>query len=66
MTGTCGCSPAPQRRPTQLYAGRKGTEGFEFDRTVSRLIEMQGKDWLKELVRATGKQEIFDVYVNAE
>jgi cell division protein ZapE len=24
---------------------RKGTEGFEFDRTVSRLIEMQSHDY---------------------
>ncbi|CAM5431785.1 Cell division protein ZapE [Mycolicibacterium aubagnense] len=31
-----------------LYAGRAGTtEAFEFDRTVSRLIEMQSKDWLE-------------------
>ncbi len=32
--------------PDGLYAGRKGTEAFEFERTASRLIEMQGKDWL--------------------
>jgi cell division protein ZapE len=32
--------------PAGLYAGRKGTEAFEFERTASRLIEMQGKDWL--------------------
>jgi cell division protein ZapE len=32
--------------PTGLYAGRSGTEAFEFERTASRLIEMQGKDWL--------------------
>lgn len=32
--------------PHQLYRGRKGTtEAFEFDRTVSRLIEMQSRDW---------------------
>ena len=32
----------------RLYAGRAGTtEAFEFDRTVSRLIEMQSKDWLE-------------------
>ena len=39
-----------QRRgaaPSELYAGRAGgTEAFEFDRTASRLIEMQGRDWL--------------------
>jgi cell division protein ZapE len=34
--------------PDQLYAGRPGvTEAFEFDRTVSRLVEMQSKEWLK-------------------
>jgi cell division protein ZapE len=32
--------------PAELYAGRKGNEAFEFERTASRLIEMQGKDWL--------------------
>ncbi|MFB2551262.1 cell division protein ZapE [Ensifer soli] len=31
--------------PQDLLAGRRGTEGFEFDRTVSRLIEMQGASW---------------------
>lgn len=34
--------------PDKLYAGRPGTtEAFEFDRTVSRLIEMQSKEWLE-------------------
>jgi cell division protein ZapE len=33
--------------PGKLYAGRAGvTEAFEFDRTVSRLIEMQSREWL--------------------
>ena len=32
--------------PPALYAGRKGNEAFEFERTASRLIEMQGKAWL--------------------
>ncbi|MCV0394616.1 MAG: AFG1 family ATPase [Rhizobiaceae bacterium] len=32
--------------PDALYAGRPGTtEAFEFDRTASRLIEMQSRDW---------------------
>jgi cell division protein ZapE len=36
--------------PDKLYAGRPGTtEAFEFDRTVSRLIEMQSKEWLEEV-----------------
>lgn len=32
--------------PDRLYAGRAGTEVFEFARTASRLNEMQGRDWL--------------------
>ncbi|HWK64640.1 MAG TPA: cell division protein ZapE [Rhizobiaceae bacterium] len=31
--------------PQGLYLGKRGTEAFEFDRTVSRLIEMQSRDW---------------------
>ena len=34
--------------PNELYLGKRGTEGFEFARTASRLIEMQGRDWLEE------------------
>ena len=35
--------------PDRLYAGRLGvTEAFEFDRTASRLIEMQSRDWLED------------------
>jgi cell division protein ZapE len=34
--------------PDRLYAGRPGvTEAFEFDRTASRLMEMQGREWLE-------------------
>ena len=32
--------------PAALYAGRTGRGDFEFERTASRLIEMQGKEWL--------------------
>ena len=32
--------------PTELNAGLEGREAFEFDRTVSRLIEMQSQDYL--------------------
>ena len=32
--------------PAALYAGKSGTEVFEFERTASRLIEMQGQEWL--------------------
>ncbi|WP_331372476.1 cell division protein ZapE [Sinorhizobium chiapasense] len=31
--------------PQHLLAEKKGTEGFEFDRTVSRLIEMQSEEY---------------------
>lgn len=34
--------------PDALYADTRGTEGFEFARTVSRLTEMQGQDWLDQ------------------
>ncbi len=34
--------------PQELYQGRPGvTEAFEFDRTASRLIEMQSREWLE-------------------
>lgn len=32
--------------PDKLYVGTRGHEAFEFDRTSSRLIEMQGTEWL--------------------
>lgn len=34
--------------PDQLYSAKSGNELFAFDRTVSRLIEMQSKDYLAE------------------
>lgn len=41
--------------PDRLYAGRPGvTEAFEFDRTVSRLIEMQSREWLDGWERRRG------------
>ncbi|WP_102959307.1 cell division protein ZapE [Mangrovicella endophytica] len=30
----------------EIYAGRNGTEAFEFERTVSRLTEMRSRDYL--------------------
>lgn len=33
--------------PEDLLTERKGTEGFEFDRTVSRLFEMRSQDYLE-------------------
>ena len=32
--------------PTEIYENGLGTEGFEFQRTLSRLIEMQSSDYL--------------------
>ena len=32
--------------PDALYPVAHGTEAFEFDRTVSRLVEMRGEEWL--------------------
>ena len=32
--------------PQELYQGKTGTEVFEFDRTVSRLIEMRSEEWV--------------------
>jgi cell division protein ZapE len=44
--------------PDKLYAGRPGTtEAFEFDRTVSRLIEMQSKDWEAVTVASLNAEE---------
>ena len=33
--------------PQEIYRGKHGTETFEFQRTASRLREMQSKDWLE-------------------
>ncbi|MFD0916696.1 cell division protein ZapE [Pseudahrensia aquimaris] len=35
-----------QARPSELYPVSHGTEAFEFDRTISRLREMQSSEWL--------------------
>jgi cell division protein ZapE len=32
--------------PQELYVAKRGVEAFEFERTASRLIEMQSRDWL--------------------
>ncbi|TGQ77487.1 cell division protein ZapE [Mesorhizobium sp. M8A.F.Ca.ET.207.01.1.1] len=34
--------------PHELYVARRGVEVFEFERTASRLIEMQSRDWLDD------------------
>lgn len=35
-------------QPPQLYTAKRGNEVFEFERTASRLIEMQSRDWLED------------------
>ena len=35
-------------QPSQLYTATRGVEVFEFERTASRLIEMQSRDWLDD------------------
>lgn len=44
-----------QAEPDALYAGRVGTEAFEFQRTASRLTEMQGRDWLDDWAARNGR-----------
>ena len=34
-------------QPSDLYTAKRGTEVFEFERTASRLVEMQSRDWLE-------------------
>ena len=43
--------------PQELYQGRPGvTEAFEFDRTASRLIEMQSREWLEGWAERQGNR----------
>ena len=37
--------------PEALLVSKRGTEGFEFDRTVSRLIEIRSEDYHREYLR---------------
>lgn len=37
-----------QAPPQELYVAKRGVEVFEFERTASRLIEMQSRDWLED------------------
>lgn len=52
--------------PDRLYAGRPGiTEAFEFERTASRLIEMQSQEWLADWsARQAGINELREVPEN--
>ncbi|MFJ7355209.1 cell division protein ZapE [Phyllobacterium sp. NPDC097923] len=38
--------------PDKLYEAKRGTEAFEFDRTASRLFEMQSEEYLAEAAQA--------------
>lgn len=40
--------------PAGLYKGKTGAEAFEFARTVSRLVEMQSREWLNAVREANG------------
>ncbi|ESX87711.1 MULTISPECIES: cell division protein ZapE [unclassified Mesorhizobium] len=45
--------------PPELYTARRGNEVFEFERTASRLIEMQSRDWLQDWAeRQKAKAEV--------
>lgn len=45
--------------PPELYTARRGNEVFEFERTASRLIEMQSRDWLEDWAeRQKAKAEV--------
>lgn len=50
--------------PEQLYAGTSGTEAFEFARTASRLTEMQSRDWLNGVRKASAEisQDVHSSY----
>ena len=37
-----------EAEPQDLYQATTGTEAFEFDRTVSRLIEMRSEEWVAQ------------------
>lgn len=39
--------------PDKLYVANRGTEAFEFDRTASRLFEMQSEEYLEGAARPT-------------
>ena len=45
-----------EARPDELYASKRGDEGFEFARTASRLIEMQSADYVAQSRAAHGAE----------
>ena len=46
-----------QANPHALYHATSGTEAFEFQRTASRLIEMQSEDYLNRFNALIGESE---------
>ena len=46
-----------EAKPDALYTAKAGTEAFEFQRTASRLVEMQSRDWLAGVAEANGAGE---------
>jgi cell division protein ZapE len=43
-----------EAEPWDIYAANHGTEGFEFERTASRLTEMRSADWQKRWLESSG------------
>jgi cell division protein ZapE len=43
--------------PEKLLTEKRGTEGFEFDRTASRLFEMQSQDYLDQFFEKTAESK---------
>ncbi len=48
--------------PDKLYVANRGTEAFEFDRTASRLFEMQSQDYLEEAAMQQSKLHETDTF----
>ncbi len=44
--------------PREVYQGRRGAEAFEFERTASRLMEMQSRDWLDGWSATHGREVV--------
>lgn len=46
--------------PEGLYTAKRGNEVFEFERTASRLVEMQSRDWLDDWAERQKGEETVD------